>query len=524
MVFLVDERYKNLIQKEFDPEEAKEWFSKKQKKFLHNIDTFYYSVKLLEDFTLKGNEKCVRRFRTYLKQLEGLEFGSCKSLDIPGTEGLVGYNFGYSKFYKYQISYPDFFDIFVAPVVPPGADGGASVTSEFIVQIRSYLLWLYGPQTAFRQTFGAVQAICGHFGLTVSGVKENRIDYCWHSNYLESPERFFQIDRFNDMQVSHFRGVSYHYTFKSGGEYENDYVALGKRSDKVFVRIYLKSKEVVEMGYKPWFLKLWYDNQMISKYDFYCFEYAYLEHNWKKLDVARLKFYSEYGADPHYKLLCSRIVGNEVLKHYDDIAALADLLTPRVTSVMNVEFQTMRRGTKSYVLVPFREYADPLTGRVDMYFDNWEVITEYLTHSVLRLTDPAKDPKGSEVPKGKRDYCPFWKLLRAASCPYMKRNGKEIRLIRDYSRKLNSELVKRKMLNNVVNYNFYRKGINDDDPGQDCMDALLRLNDNDLRNMSAYKLKRKAVLNSVDFSESMKEEAADGCFAIFNQDTGEVFE
>ena len=74
-------------------------------------------------------------------------------------------------------------------------------------------------------------------------IKENRIDYCWHSNYLENPEKFFNIENFVKMQVSHFRGVSYHYSFRQNLEYENDYVALGKRSDKIFVRIYLKSKE-----------------------------------------------------------------------------------------------------------------------------------------------------------------------------------------------------------------------------------------------------------------------------------------
>lgn len=520
---MLDERYKNMIQSEFDPAQANEWFSKTKKKFLHNIDTFYYSVKLKQDFTQDSKDKKVRAFRVWLKRFSYLEFGNCELVNIPGAEGLVAYNFGYSKYYKCQLSMPDLYDIFIAPVVPPGADGSSSVTSEIIVQIRSYMLWLYGPQVAFKESFEVVKALCSYFKLGIEEVKENRIDYCWHSNYLENPERFFQIDRFNDMQVSHFRGVSYHYTFKARGEYENDYVALGKRSDKVFIRIYLKSKEVVEMGYKPWFLKLWYDNKMISKYDFYCFEYAYLEHNWKKVDVARLKFYSEYGADKHYREQCRKIVSNEVIKSYDDIAALANSLTPRVTSIMNVEFQTMRRGTKSYVLTPFREYPDPITSRVDMYFDNWEIITEYLTHSVLRLTDPGTDENGCEIPRTKRDYCAFWKMLRSSSCPYMKREHKDIKLTRDYSRKLNSELVKRKMLNNVVNYNFYRKGVNDDAPGQDCMDALLRLNDNDLQAMSSYKNKRRVLLNKVDFSDTL-EDSDDSCFSIFNNETGEVFQ
>ena len=40
------------------------------------------------------------------------------------------------------------------------------------------------------------------------------------------------------------------HTAKVGSEgYEIDYVSMGKRSDKVFIRIYLKSKEVIEKNY-----------------------------------------------------------------------------------------------------------------------------------------------------------------------------------------------------------------------------------------------------------------------------------
>lgn len=45
---MLDERSFNscLIQDELSEEDRDYWFACKQKKFLHNIDTFYYSVKL----------------------------------------------------------------------------------------------------------------------------------------------------------------------------------------------------------------------------------------------------------------------------------------------------------------------------------------------------------------------------------------------------------------------------------------------------------------------------------------------
>ena len=86
------------------------------------------------------------------------------------------------------------------------------------------------------------------------------------------------------MRVDRFRDALLHTSKKGSEDYEIDYLALGKRSQKVFIRIYLKSKEVVEKGYKPWFFKVWLFNGLINRYDLYCYEYAFLKHSWKALD------------------------------------------------------------------------------------------------------------------------------------------------------------------------------------------------------------------------------------------------
>ena len=44
-----------LIENEFNTEQKNNWFLRKEKKFLHNIDTFYYSVSFCNDF-LKDTE------------------------------------------------------------------------------------------------------------------------------------------------------------------------------------------------------------------------------------------------------------------------------------------------------------------------------------------------------------------------------------------------------------------------------------------------------------------------------------
>lgn len=176
----------------------------------------------------------------YLKELD------CRLILCPVT---------FSRFYSICLSYPEYFDIFLASVVPKAADGGESVTCECIVQLRSYMLWQYGVRDSFENSYRYIKAIAHFFGLEIDYVQENRVDYCWHTNYLNNPEKFFAPDSFYKMRVDRFKNATY-VTNKVGTEdYEIDYVALGKRSDKVFIRIYLKTREVIEQNYKPWFFK-----------------------------------------------------------------------------------------------------------------------------------------------------------------------------------------------------------------------------------------------------------------------------
>lgn len=46
----------SLIEKELKDGDNKYWFYRKQQKNLHNIDTFYYSVMLHNDFVEPGDE------------------------------------------------------------------------------------------------------------------------------------------------------------------------------------------------------------------------------------------------------------------------------------------------------------------------------------------------------------------------------------------------------------------------------------------------------------------------------------
>lgn len=509
------------IFKELDEENQKYWFDFNKSKFLHNIDTFYYSVKLMEDFTDDSDEYVVKQMREFFDKKKSLLSNRHKEFEpvfFPGCASNLNLRPGvFAGFFSIRLECPEWFDIFIAPVVPRSSGGLSSVTCEIVVQIRSYMLWMYGVHEAFERSFAYVQFICDYFGLHIAYVQENRIDYCWHSNYLSNPEKFFSPENFYKMRVDRFKDALLH-TAKVGSEdYEIDYLSLGKRSDKVFIRIYLKSKEVIEKNYKPWFFKVWLFNGLINRYDFYVYEECYKQHSWKYLDMARLKFYSEYGSNENQKEICRQLISGEHTAEEDKLKRLADALTPKVNLVMNVEYQTMRKHSKTYQLVPFKDNSSKTVARrIYDYLDNRRIIADYLTHYVFRLVEPSGDTN-----KSRRDYCAFWKALRSCRMMDVCVKPKEVKLIRMYCRNLNSEIMKKRAINAAVVYGLYTRGINTDDVMQDCVEALCQLNDNDIHDAYSYKQKKARQLNASELAETYVSNRVHA-YEILNIETGDI--
>ena len=509
------------IYQELDDENQKYWFDLKQKKFLHNIDTFYYSVKLVEDFTNDSSADSVIRFRKFFEQKKSIldsRYGQLVQIFFPGFDRSLNLCAGsYAGFFSIRLECPEWFDIFIAPSVPHGSDGGFSVTSEIVVQLRSYMLWMYGVHEAFERSYEYVKQICDYFGLHIAYCQENRIDYCWHSNYLSNPEKFFSPESFYKMRVDRFKDALIH-TAKVGSEgYEIDYVSMGKRSDKVFIRIYLKSKEVIEKNYKSWFFKVWLFNGLINRYDLYCYEECYKKHSWQYLDTARLKYYSEYGSDLKLREQCRDVVEGNVTMSPDTLHKLADTLTPKINLIMNVEYQTMRKHTKTYELVPFRDNSARETSkRIYDYLDNRKIIADYLTFYVFRLVKPEGDSN-----KSRRDLCAFWSALRSCRMIDVNVRPKDVKLIRQYCRQLNSDIMKKRVINAAVTLGIYTRGINNDNVVQDCVEALCQLNDNDIHDANRYKQKKARQFNSSELADTYVSSVTHE-YQIVNINTGEV--
>lgn len=493
----------SLIEKEFKDGDNKFWFYRKQQKNLHNIDSFYYTVMLHNDF-FESSDENVRFFIEQLNafknrclesnQVYGDIYTTFDPLDFRCSDNLV-YSIGIGKYahiYNHVISCPDCYDILIASHVP-NAD-----TPPIIVQIRSKELWLQGVNSIYKRSFEAVTRICNLYHLNIKEVSENRCDFCWHTNYLSNPEKYLNIDNFSKMQVSHFKRVQYGYAFGSNDTYENDYIALGKRGDKVFIRMYLKTKEVVEMAYKPWFINVWFYNQLISRYDKYVLENCFDLRSWKMVDIIRLQFYYDYGQNEQYKEMCYAAMESYFRKgscNWDYIGKLADKLTPKITTIMNIEFQVMRKMSKSFCLIDLHP-SHKVDHRINMFLENHELITDYLLTSVLRLVDRSTALKKSECTD-----TPFWQSIKRTKMIDVRKKNKNISpLHRDYSREHSIELVKNSFINKAVTLGLYTRGVDyKEDIQTTIADNMCLLNDNDVKRAERYRSKVSLRLNKKDW-------------------------
>lgn len=492
---------RSAIGQEFKKEQKFDFFDMKGKNFLHNIDTFYYSIKLVEDFRRDSEDSSVIGYRRWIKSIDRESVASGVYVGL--IPGLSDCSFAFKKFSKYYdlcITKEEWFDVFVASHVPCAADGGESVTSEVIVQLRSSFLWQYSTRECFDKSLEKVKVFLDYFGFHIDDIKENRVDYCWHSNYFKDPDKYFARTRLENYAVSRITRVN-ESSEKDIDHYETDYVTFGKRSNKIFLRIYNKTKEVIEMGYKAWFLKLWQLSGMISRYDFFVLDLCYDKKSWKYLDTARLLFYLEYGKNEEYLSMVNALL-NAKKPDRKAIKNLADLLTPKVTLVFNIEFQVMRRATKQFELLPTSasDYVEQSEKkRVYTFLDNTQFICEYLTYDWFRLCEKDNDNIS------RRSLTDFWHRLRGAEMYCSNKYPDNIKITRKYQHEKNVDLMKSRFINASIGLSLLVKGVNGDDLIEDVSDNLCFLNDNDFEYGKNKKINRITRFDLSLFNNSHKD-------------------
>ena len=110
-----------------------------------------------------------------------------------------------------------------------------------------------------------------------------------------------------------------------------------------------------------------------------------IDYCWHYRFKARLEFYLEYGKDENVRYEIQQLLSDEVTMGDKSVIRLAKALTPELNPIVNVEYQTMRRHSKTYQLVPFKDNSSHATSRrIYDYLDNRSIIIDYLTHQVFR--------------------------------------------------------------------------------------------------------------------------------------------
>lgn len=458
------------IFEEFTPEERVKFFALKEKKVCQHIDTFYYSVEVKNDKT--DNEDpgllCLVSELASLKDIKMLH--PDYDLDLFGFD-IVSSSF---SIYQYHLCLPECFDIFIAKNIP-NAD-----TPRICVQLRSRYLVLEGTVQAIIKSFEYVKKILNNYELEVKYVTENRIDYAYHTNLIQSSMEYFSDEYLFEHLKSQLR-LFHKIGNISSDEMEINTLQLGNRkSNNVFFRAYNKTREVIEKNYKGFFFKRWLDNELISYYDFFCLERAFeLKSYTTGLLVGRMEWYLKYGKNEELKQKYRKLI-ETCYVNADNAPKIEKELKgvlPEVTIITNIEFQTKRRfyaSSEEYM----NQFNFVYKGSHQELYRLMKILSfqksfcEYLTDTTVSFID-SKEEKPS-----KQKMCDWWKRIHSCKIEYCGPTILEV--YRSYDRDTDLKRSARRLKSCIAQFNIVRKNNTDERTfDEDCRDMLSYFNDND---------------------------------------------
>lgn len=484
------------------------WFDRVREKYIHNIDTFYYTVYL--DIENYNESDKVSRFLEYLdyKKNQALEQFEHVTLDSISTD-FVTSGLGF-QMYTYSIEKLDKYIFFIC------RKKASDETPEIIVQIRSQFLWLYGEHKALEQSYEDLMLVLSKYDINVKRTQENRIDFAYHTNYIQDPLNFFKEENLNKMQVSRFTRWHKEGRFIGDEIVECDYISLGRRkSNNTFLRIYNKSQEVVNQGYKQFFIKIWLLNNMINRFDYYVLEKCFAQGSYNYVDRARLEFYLDFGSDDSIKEQIHILLdGSDNIS----IKKLADGLLPRLTIVVNIEIQTKRKFyatmDKSFELLRTVTCKYKPIEKIFKILDNKDLLHDYITNDVIRFVD-----FDSHTRKKNCDTSFWWKRLQSIKL-YNVIDDDNRKLIREYQKDLDIQSLKKRVLNSIGTLSIYMKNENEDNFYNDVIDIMSYLNESDIEKSIEYKKKKSALLKNR--LENLQSLSIDKSFLIIDSETAEI--
>lgn len=461
---------------EFTPEEQDRYFNLSKEKVCAHVDTLYYTVSIFND-----SNDCPEGVQAMLDQLKGLKIQ--KALYPSSSFEFFGLSLEHTRFvhYEYCLRLDECFDIFISSILPN------PFTPRIVVQLRSRYLVQFGAPQAICKSFRYIEDILSSFGLEVDEVKENRIDFAYHTNIVQNPYKFFNDEMLLSKLKSKLR--TYHKVGEIGKTIDIDYISFGHRnSNDLFVRIYNKSREVIEKNYKSFFISKWYTDKLINYYDFYVYSRAYEMKSYVTgLLIGRIEWYLNYGKDDNIKdeLLKAKQTYYVKSDNNDHLKKIVDKYLPPVTLIMNIEFQTKRKFYSS-----LDEYIDCFglayfsEGKVDGFYEKDSLplfrlftilnlrseICNYLTSTSLSFVDN----------KGQKDEKLSYWWSRINQCYIEEFDKRIIDLWRSYERHSDIEKGKRRICGSIASMSILQNnGYKKKKFLEDVSDVLCTLNDND---------------------------------------------
>lgn len=317
-------------------------FDLSRDKTLHHIDTLYYAVFLNEpeDIVKLQNDgtvpEYITRFVSRMREDKAVVKTNQNASFEYGDLQAVAKAF---SMYEFCVSLDECFDIFIASYLPNNE------TPRIVVQLRSRYLVLEGVKNAIDKSFDYLIEFLQPFGLYPVKVRENRIDYAFHTNLIQNPYKFFRDENLSKHLKTKLR--IYQKIGKIGENITVDTFDLGNRkSNNVFFRAYNKAREVIEMNYKAFFIERWYENGLISEFDKYVYQTAYEMRSYRTgCLVGRLKWYLEFGSNDELKEVCRQLLETNYINsdNCSQMEKKIKNIIPEPTVIFNIEFQTKRK-------------------------------------------------------------------------------------------------------------------------------------------------------------------------------------
>ena len=506
---------KNSIIKEFTPAEQLLYFGLKTDKTLHHIDTLYYSVMLNEpkDIVKKQRENDLP---ANLEQFLSLMWEAKRTIKDFSEEkpyfGDLEMTLKSFSIYEYCISLPECFDIFISSYLP------TEETPRVVVQLRSRYIVLEGIKNAVEESFKHLREFLSPFGLLPVRVRENRIDYAFHTNLIQKPDKHFDDDKLRVQLKTNLRKFS---KYGDTREFKLDTLNLGRRtSNSIFFRAYNKGRETIEMNYKSFFIERWYREGLISEFDKYVYEVAYNMKAYRSgILVGRLKWYLEHGTNDALKAECQKLLKTDFVRsdNFDHIEKKIHNVIPEPTLIFNVEFQCKRKffatcaewiGFKTDIISNFEiseaqadsrhalpQFCDPLLRDLfGLIFSGREII-DYLT-SYGNVVSFVKDRNMTyrQFKEAREPYQRWWSRLRATPVDYG--FSTLVELYRKYDLNSSFDRSRRIFEGNVARLSMLSNNHTEERSFvEDIADALCAVNDNDAHR---FKLDTFSLMGELD--------------------------